>query len=238
MEKPLYRQVILDLEQQIKNMQPNAKLPSERQLLVKYGVSRNTVRLALQDLEERGLIYRLHGKGTFVSSTFLNQPNIGGMYSFSEELKRTGQKASTENQSLDLITPDKNIAAQLNLEPTEKTYKLVRLRLANNEPRIFSTSYLPEKIFPELVIDDLKSKPLYTVMKEKYNQISVMAFEDVEAVCLNSEESKNLAEKVGAPSLKIFRKTINDKNVPVEFTISLARGDKFVYRSRQYNDLS
>lgn len=238
MEKPLYRQVILDLEQQIKNMQPNAKLPSERQLLVKYGVSRNTVRLALQDLEERGLIYRLHGKGTFVSSTFLNQPNIGGMYSFSEELKRTGQKASTENQSLDLITPDKNIAAQLNLEPTEKTYKLVRLRLANNEPRIFSTSYLPEKIFPELVIDDLKSKPLYTVMKEKYNQISVMAFEDVEAVCLNAKESKNLAEEVGSPSLKIFRKTINDKNVPVEFTISLARGDKFVYRSRQYNDLS
>lgn len=238
MEKPLYRQVILDLEQQIKNMQPNAKLPSERQLLVKYGVSRNTVRLALQDLEERGLIYRLHGKGTFVSSTFLNQPNIGGMYSFSEELKRTGQKASTENQSLDLITPDKNIAAQLNLEPTEKTYKLVRLRLANNKPRIFSTSYLPEKIFPELVIDDLKSKPLYTVMKEKYNQISVMAFEDVEAVCLNTKESKNLAEEVGSPSLKIFRKTINDKNVPVEFTISLARGDKFVYRSRQYNDLS
>ncbi len=238
MEKPLYRQVILDLEKQIKNMKPNTKLPSERQLLVKYGVSRNTVRLALQDLEERGLIYRLHGKGTFVSSTFLNQPNIGGMYSFSEELKRTGQKASTENQSLDLITPDKNIAAQLNLKPTEKAYKLVRLRLANNEPRIFSTSYLPEKIFPELVIDDLKSKPLYTVMKEKYNQISVMAFEDVEAVCLNSEESKNLAEEVGSPSLKIFRKTINDKNVPVEFTISLARGDKFVYRSRQYNDLS
>lgn len=238
MEKPLYRQVILDLEKQIKNMKPNAKLPSERQLLVKYGVSRNTVRLALQDLEERGLIYRLHGKGTFVSSTFLNQPNIGGMYSFSEELKRTGQKASTKNQSLDLITPDKNIAAQLNLKPTEKAYKLVRLRLANNEPRIFSTSYLPEKIFPELVIDDLKSKPLYTVMKEKYNQISVMAFEDVEAVCLNSEESKNLAEEVGSPSLKIFRKTINDKNVPVEFTISLARGDKFVYRSRQYNDLS
>lgn len=238
MEKPLYRQVILDLEKQIKNMKPNTKLPSERQLLVKYGVSRNTVRLALQDLKERGLIYRLHGKGTFVSSTFLNQPNIGGMYSFSEELKRTGQKASTENQSLVLITPDKNIAAQLNLKPTEKAYKLVRLRLANNEPRIFSTSYLPEKIFPELVIDDLKSKPLYTVMKEKYNQISVMAFEDVEAVCLNSEESKNLAEEVGSPSLKIFRKTINDKNVPVEFTISLARGDKFVYRSRQYNDLS
>ena len=237
MAKPLYRQVILDLEKQIKNMKPNAKLPSERQLLVKYGVSRNTIRLALQNLEERGLIYRLHGKGTFVSSTFLDQPNIGGMYSFSEELKRTGQKASTKNLSLDLITPDKNIAAQLNLGPREKAYELVRLRLADNEPRIFSRTYLPTKLFPKLNLNDLKAKPLYDVMKEKYDQISVMAFEDVEAVCLNQEESRNLAEKVGAPSLKIFRKTINDKNVPIEFTISLARGDKFVYRSRQYNDL-
>ncbi|WP_223897466.1 GntR family transcriptional regulator [Lactobacillus huangpiensis] len=237
MGKPLYRQVILDLEKQIKDMKPNAKLPSERQLLVKYGVSRNTIRLALQDLEERGLIYRLHGKGTFVSSTFLNQPNIGGMYSFSEELKRTGQKASTKNQSLELIIPNNNIAAQLNLTSNEKAYKLIRLRLADNEPRIFSTSYLPEKLFSELSLNDLNAKPLYDVMKEKYDQISVMAFEDVEAVCLNQEESRNLAEKVGSPSLKIFRKTINDKNIPIEFTISLARGDKFVYRSRQYNDL-
>ena len=125
----------------------------------------------------------------------------------------------------------------MNLGPREKAYKLVRLRLADNQPRIFSRTYLPEKLFPKLNLNDLNAKPLYDVMKEKYDQISVMAFEDVEAVCLNQEESRNLAEKVGAPSLKIFRKTINDKNVPIEFTISLARGDKFVYRSRQYNDL-
>ncbi|MBA1394998.1 GntR family transcriptional regulator, partial [Lactobacillus sp. XV13L] len=105
MPQPLYQQVIIDLEKQIKKMKPNARLPSERQLLVKYGVSRNTVRLALQDLEERGLIYRLHGKGTFVASIFLNQPNIGGMYSFSEELTRAGQKATTQNRSLELVTP-------------------------------------------------------------------------------------------------------------------------------------
>lgn len=237
MQKPLYRQVIRDLENQIRQMKPNEKLPSERQLLVKYSVSRNTIRLALQDLEERGLIYRLHGKGTFVSSNFLSQPNIGGMYSFTEELKKIGQKASTQNQSLSLIVPDEHIATQLNMASTEKAYKLVRLRLANNQPRIFSTSYLPEKLFHGLELSDLNDKPLYDVMKEKYDQISVMAFEDVQAVCLNQEESENLAEKVGSPSLKIFRKTINDKNVPIEFTISLARGDKFVYRSRQYNDL-
>lgn len=237
MGKPLYQQVINNLETQIKEMKPNEKLPSERQLLVKYGVSRNTIRLALQDLEGRGLIYRLHGKGTFVSSIFLSQTNIGGMYSFSEEMTREGKKASTQNCSLDLIIPDQHIADQLNLKSNEKAYKLIRLRLANNEPHIYSTTYLPEKLFPELNINDLEKTTLYGVLKSKYDQTSVMAFEDVQAVSLNEEESKFLSEKVGSPSLKIFRKTINDKNIPIEFTISFARGDKFIYRSKQYNNL-
>ncbi|BDR60046.1 GntR family transcriptional regulator [Lactobacillus xylocopicola] len=237
MPKPLYQQVIFDLEKQIRKMKPNARLPSERQLLVKYGVSRNTIRLALQELEERGLIYRLHGKGTFVSSVFLNQPNIGGMYSFSEEVTRAGQKATTQNRSLELVVPSQHIMEQLNMAANERAYKLVRLRLANNEPRIYSTTYLPEKLFPDLKMADLQEETLYGVLKRKYNQISVMAFEDVQAVSLNKEESSYLDEKMGSSSLKIFRKTINDKNVPVEFTISLARGDKFIYRSRQYNKL-
>ncbi|WP_103753100.1 GntR family transcriptional regulator [Lactobacillus panisapium] len=237
MQKPLYQRVILDLEGLIKKMKPNEKLPSERQLLVKYGVSRNTIRLALQNLEERGLIYRLHGKGTFVSSIYLDRPNIGGIYSFSEELTREGQKATTQNQSLELVMPTTKIAEQLNLAENEQAYKLVRLRLANGQPRMFSTTYLPEKLFPKLEITDLRSKTLYGVLKEKYNQLSVIAFEDVQAVSLGKPESEYLDVKEGSPSLKIYRKTINDKNIPIEFTISLARGDKFIYRSRQYNDL-
>ncbi|MDF7673012.1 GntR family transcriptional regulator [Lactobacillus sp. ESL0701] len=237
MQKPLYRQVISDLEKRISQLKPNDKLPSERQLLMEYSVSRNTIRLALQDLEQRGIIYRLHGKGTFVSSMYLNQTNIGGMYSFSEEAKRVGQKATTKNYSLELVTPSKQIAEQLNLSSIEQTYKLVRIRLANNEPRILSTTYLPKPLFPDIKLSDLQVEPLYSVLKNKYHQLSVMAFEDVQAVSLTAAESKLLAEKAGAPSLKIYRKTINDKNVPIEFTISLARGDKFIYRSRQYNHL-
>jgi GntR family transcriptional regulator len=237
MQKPLYQRVITDLEKQIKKMKPNARLPSERQLLIKYSVSRNTIRLALQDLEERGLIYRLHGKGTFVASVVIDQPNIGGMYSFSEELNRTGQKASTQNRSLKLVIPNQYIVEQLNLTQNEQTYELVRVRLANNQPRIFSKSYLPARLFPNLKISDLQNHPLYSVFKQKYNQIGVMAFEDVQAVSLSEKEGQYLDEKAGSPSLKIFRKTINEKNIPIEFTISLARGDKFIYRSRQYNNL-
>lgn len=235
MTKPLYRQVISDLEKKITKMQPNDRLPSERQLLSQYKVSRNTIRLALEDLEERGVIYRLHGKGTFVSNVYLDQINIGGMYSFSEEIRRKGQKPTTQNRTLELVIPDHRIAEQLNLHGNDRAYRLVRLRLADGEPLILSKTYLPEKLFPDLKMSELKQDTLYGLLKKKYNQISVMAFEDLQAVSLDDEESKLLHEKLGAPSLKIYRKTINDKNVPIEFTVSLARGDKFIYRSRQNN---
>ncbi|WEV40139.1 GntR family transcriptional regulator [Lactobacillus sp. ESL0681] len=237
MEKPLYRQVISDLEKRINHLKPNDRLPSERQLLIQYNVSRNTIRLALQDLEERGLIYRLHGKGTFVSSRYLDQPNIGEMYSFSEEVRRSGQKPTTLNQSLKLVEPNQKIAEQLNLQNAEKAYELVRLRLANDQPYIYSKTYLPEKLFPSLTLDELQGVPLYDVLKDKYKQLGVMAFEDVQAVNLDKQESEYLQEEVGSASLKIYRKTINEKNVPIEFTISVARGDKFIYRSKQYNHL-
>ena len=237
MKKTLYQQVILDLEKKIKTeMKPNDRLPSERQLLKEYGVSRNTIRLALNDLEERGVIYRLHGKGTFVSTIYLDQTNLGSMYSFSEQMSEAGHKPTTQNRTLELVTPKEDVANQLNLKAGEKAYKLVRLRLADGVPLMYGETYLPEKIFPNLKMSDLKEN-LYTVMKQKYNEQSILAFEDVQAVNLDEKDSKVLGVKPGDASLKIFRRAINDKNVPIEFTISLARGDRFIYRSRQYNHL-
>lgn len=101
---------------------------------------------------------------------------------------------------------------------------------------MYGETYLPERNFPDLKMSDLEDN-LYTVMKQKYNEQSILAFEDVQAVNLDEKDSKILGVKPGDASLKIFRRAINDKNVPIEFTISLARGDRFIYRSRQYNHL-
>lgn len=166
MKKPLYQQVISDLEKKIKNeMKPNDRLPSERQLLKEYGVSRNTIRLALNDLGERGIIYRLHGKGTFVSTIYLDQTNLGSMYSFSEQMSEAGHKPTTQNRTLELVTPEEDVANQLNLKTGEKAYKLVRLRLADGVPLMYGETYLPERIFPDLKMSDLEDN-LYTVMKQ------------------------------------------------------------------------
>lgn len=237
MTEPLYKRIIEDLETKIrKEMKPNEKLPSERQLLEQYHVSRNTIRLALADLEERGIIYRLHGKGTFVSTIYLDKTNLSSMYSFSDEMRQTGRKPTTDNRTFKLVDPPKEVIDQLNLQDGEKAYKLVRVRYADGIPMMYGETYLPESIFPNLKLSDLNRNTLYGVLKEKYNERSVLAFEDVQAVSLDKEESEILETKLGAPSLKIYRRTINENNLPIEFTKTLARGDKFIYRSRQYNN--
>lgn len=236
MVNTLYKKLMKNLAQNIRNdYQPNEQLPSERELVEMFKVSRSTVRLALNELEERGLIYRLHGKGTFVAPIFIDQPNLGNMYSFSNQMTTEGKRPSTQNISLKLKSPEDWIATQLNLAVGERAYELIRLRLVDDEPLLYSRTYLPEKIFPDLVLADLNEDTLYGVMKKKYHQISVLAFEDVQAVNLDAHEAERLKVTENAASLKINRKTINDKNIPVEFTQALARGDKFVYRSKQYN---
>ncbi|WP_283112160.1 GntR family transcriptional regulator [Lactobacillus gallinarum] len=228
MKSPLYKELISHIK---KDYQPNQKLPSERELVEMFKVSRSTVRLALNELEEKGLIYRLHGKGTFVAPTFIKQPNLGSMYSFSSQMEGEGKEISTKNISLKLCTPEKEIALQLNLASNDQAYELIRLRLL-----VYNRTYLPEKIFPNLTLDDLNQGTLYGTLKKKYHQISVLAFEDVQTVNLTKEAAQLLHVKENTVSLKINRKAINDKNIPIEFTQALARGDKFVYRSKQYNE--
>ncbi|NRO77178.1 HTH-type transcriptional repressor YvoA [Lactobacillus helveticus] len=163
MKSPLYKELMNQLASHIKkDYQPNQKLLSERELVDMFKVSRSTVRLALNELEEKGLIYRLHGKGTFVAPIFIKQPNLGSMYSFSSQMEGEGKEISTKNISLKLCKPEKEIVLQLNLAPNDQAYELIRLRLADGEPLVYNRTYLPEKIFSNLILEDLNQGTLYS----------------------------------------------------------------------------
>lgn len=87
-KRPVYSQLVDVLRKEIKNnYQPNDKLLSEREIMRKYAVSRNTVREALSELENIGYIYRQRGKGTFVANMIDYTQKIGDEYSFTEQMK-------------------------------------------------------------------------------------------------------------------------------------------------------
>ncbi|MBO1305267.1 GntR family transcriptional regulator [Enterococcus sp. 669A] len=231
--KALYHQLVDVLQERIdSSMVPHDKLPSERELTAQYGVSRTTVRLALQELEATGSIYRRHGKGTFVSDLTKDGADLAGAYSFTEQMKDLGRTPETRILSFEKLEADKYIARHMNLPLGEPLFKLSRLRLADQRPLMVEDSYLPVKLFMSLDEQLLRSKPLYDLFSEDFEQTVRLADEELFASIAQKEDAKLLEIPEGAPVLHLSRSTYNMKNEIIEFTLSVARADHFHYKIR------
>ncbi|MFD1037218.1 GntR family transcriptional regulator [Virgibacillus byunsanensis] len=226
---PLYLQLMEGLVKKIdaQEYQEHEKLPSERELCEIYDLSRITVRQTLQELEREGYIYKLHGKGTFVSSKSFNQ-NLVKLYSFTEEMKAMGKTPTTQVISFQEIAIDERLAAKINLAPLDEVYQVVRLRLADEEPLMHEISYLPKKNFPDLTEKDLNQRPMYDVFYEDYQIRVTKAVERFSATSVRKEEADHLQTSVGQPAMLIKRFAYHHEDL-IEYTISVARGDKFDY---------
>lgn len=230
-KQPLYSQLVDLLKEKIEmEMEANDMLPSERDLTNRYGLSRTTVRLALQELEKQGYIYRKHGKGTFVSDLSKQATNLSGSYSFTEQMLSLGKTPETKILELTVIEANKYLAGQLGVSLGEKLLKLKRLRLADEQPMMLERSYLPAKKFLTLSKQLLEKKPLYDLFSQEFNQTIRMANEEFFATIAKSKDAKQLQILEGAPVLSLIRTTFNTENEIIEFTLSVARADQFRYR--------
>ncbi len=226
---PLYLQLMEELIKKIDDgkYREHEKLPSERELCELYDLSRITVRQALMELEKEGYIYRLHGKGTFAAPKSYNQ-DLLKLYSFTEEMKALGKIPTTKVLSFNEIAIDEWLANKMDLMPSAEVFKVVRLRLADNEPLIYETSYLPKKMFPQLTADDLVKRPMYDVFREDYQIKVTKAVERFSATLIRSREAEQLLTGENLPAMLIKRYAYNYETL-IEYTVSIARGDKFDY---------
>lgn len=230
-EKPLYLQLVDKLEVAIRErMAPNDKLFSERELTQVYGVSRITVRLALQELEKRGLVYKKHGKGTYVSEISDTAVDLSQAYSFTEQMKKIGKVPRTSILSFKLVKASDYIAQHLQLSQGEEVFEVERLRLADEVPMMLERTYVPASLFPALTAIRMREKPLYEIFLEDYGQTIRLAEEEFYASIALDNEAKILGIPSNSPVLHLVRKTYNDKNRIIEFTFSIARADQFRYK--------
>lgn len=211
-------------------MEPNEKLFSERELTQVYGVSRITVRLALQELEKRGLVYKKHGKGTYVSEISNSAVDLSQAYSFTEQMRRIGKIPSTKILSFSTILVTDFIAQQLQVSLGDQVFELERLRLADGIPMMLERTYVPVEIFPQLSKERLEELPLYEIFFEDYGQQIRLAEEEFYASIALDNEANLLRIPNSSPVLHLIRKTYNDRNRLIEFTFSIARGDQFRYK--------
>ncbi|CAK7081470.1 GntR family transcriptional regulator [Tissierella sp.] len=226
---PLYFQLMDIIINMIEegNLRENDQLPSERELCDIYDISRSTVRQAIQELEKEGYIYKLHGKGTFVSPKMFKQ-NLLKFYSFTEEMKKIGKIPSSKVLDFQIISCNEKLSKKMNLNIGEKIYIFTRLRLADNEPMMLETSYVPYAKFLGLTQELLEGNPMYDIFAKMYN-ISITSAEEVfRSVLTRTDEAELLRYTSGLPSMMIERITYDNENI-VEYTRSIARGDKFKY---------
>lgn len=226
---PLYLQLMRELIKKINEgtYVEHNKLPSERELCNIYELSRITVRQAFQELEREGYIYKLHGKGTFVAPKSYNQKLVK-LYSFTEEMSKIGKKPTTRVLSFNKITIDERLAEKMELEPLDSVYQVTRLRLADGEPLMYETSFLPCRVFPNLIKDELVNKPMYDIFSDKYGVVVTKAMERFSATTIRHEEASHLMVREDHPAMLVKRLAYYNETL-IEYTTSVARGDKFYY---------
>lgn len=230
-KQPLYDQLVDLLKEKIETeLEPNTKLESERELSNRYGLSRTTVRLALQELEKIGYIYRIRGKGTYVSDLSKVGRNITSAYSFTEQTKASGKIPKTIILEFEIVEANKYFANKLQVSLGDPLYKIKRLRLANDEPMMLERTYLSVKKFWNLTKELLETKPLYDLFAQDYNQTIHIADEEFYASIVRNKDMQYLAIEKNAAVLNITRTTYNIQNEVIEYTLSVARADQFRYK--------
>lgn len=227
---PLYAQLIDVIYEKIdnKDLKEGDKLPSERELCDLYDISRATVRQAMMELEKEACIYKVHGKGAYISPKKLNQ-DLSKFYSFSEEMKKLGKRPTSKVIGFEIICCSYKISNKLGIQTGDEVYEIKRLRLADEKAIMVETTYIPCYRFPSLKKSELEESAMYEVLRNKYNVELTMAEELFRPTIMNDNESNILEVDKNSPAMIIERLTYEREKV-IEYTFGIVRGDKFNYR--------
>ncbi len=222
---PLYQQVADDLLVLMRQGAPHDLLPSEPRLAKRYGVSRGTVKQALDLLEQRGLIYRHQGKGTFIAEPRILRAGLN-VPSFSEDIRERGQTPSVRVVMVERTELEERQASALGLSEGFGCWKARRLFYANNEPLALVTSYVRADIVPELTVPDVEQS-LYSSLERRYRARPRWARDTYTAVKARGRTARLLEVSEGEPILYSERTGFLSDLTPIEYVESLIRGDRF-----------
>lgn len=227
---PLYYQLMDIIIEEIETgkLKENDKIPSERELCKGYDISRVTVRQAIQELEKGNYIYKKHGKGTYVSPLKMKQ-NLLKFYSFTNEMKNIGKVPTSKVIDFEIIYSNEKISKKMGIETGTMLYKFTRLRLADETPMMIETSYVPYNRFPGIVKKDLENQAMYDIFTKRFEAVIAGAEEVFQPVLTRKNEAEALGIRANTPSMMIERYTFEKGNI-IEYTVGIARGDKFKYR--------
>ncbi len=208
------------------NLSPGDRLPTEHDLAAWLGVSRMTLRHALAELAQRGLVTRAVGRGggTFVGEAKLEQ-DLTTLAGFSEQLRRHGKVAGARVLAAAEIPASVTAAAALELAEGDPVIEVRRIRLADGKPMVIEHSLFPAALCPGM-LDSRLDGSLYELLEDNYGLRPCRARESLEPVVAGVREAEALEVEEGAPLMLVERTAYSAAGQPLEFARDLFRGDR------------
>ena len=222
---PLYAQLVGIIKRNISSgaLPVGALLPSEAELCQAMDVSRNTVRQAIGELEEEGLVVRKRGRGTFVTDPATSRRGV--KYSFTTEISSMGKVPSNTLVDFSVIEASEEVCEKMELRPKTLVYCFTRIRNVDKEPLILETSYYPQYIYPNLTRDMVETHSFYSLLY--HVGITPFAAEETyEAVTLDEKCAALLQVEAGSCAFRHRRRTRTEDGRIYEYTRSYIRADR------------
>jgi len=209
----------------------HSQMPSEHELCAMFDVSRITVRQALGDLQKEGLLFKLHGKGTFVSKPRAFQ-NVTSLQGFAEAMSSMGYEIVNQLRSFKSVEADRNVASRLNVPLGTRVVEIHRVRLLNRSPVSLEVTYIPQAYDKRLSNADLSTRDIFLILENDCGLSLGHADVSIDATLADDDISSALHIEEGSPILRIERLTHTTDGTPIDYEHLYFRGDAFQYRLR------
>lgn len=226
---PIYTQVKLWMQHQIEQYiwPEHYKLVNEIDLANDIGVSRGTIRKAVSELIEEGLLVRIHGRGTFVASKHLEQPLAERLIAFSEDLLEKGIPFETEVLQQSVLKPNERVASLLSIPAGRDVFFLKRIRFVAQTPLVLLHNYVVYDRCIGIEKVDFTKYRLFQVLEEQYGLVLDWGRRTFEAQAADSETAGLLKIDQCAPVMNLEQIVFLADGSPIELSDLWLRGEHY-----------
>jgi GntR family transcriptional regulator len=226
---PIYLQIKDWMRQQITSgaWPKSFKLRPEVDLADELEVSRGTMRKAIAELSEEGLLTRSHGRGTFVASEVLEQALADHMITFSEDLISRGIPFTTHVFAASVAPLPLRLAAKLGLAAEQEIFLLKRVRVVEGEALVASHNYVASQYCPGIAAVDFERRRLFEVLEEQFGLRVARGRRSFQALEADAETAARLGIATGAPVMYLEQFSYLETGALIEYSEVWLRGDRF-----------